>query len=268
VDLANLGLHHHLAGLTSQQKRLFEDLMGHTRHFQNDGSSGEESPELGEVTLLPITRVESSPGTVEPLVKLAQSQLEALLQQGMPGMDNPYVRQIVTFIEESAANIRDHAGEGASIPDGFVAANRTRRQYRDKARNQWIEVYTTYVSCYDLGRGIFAALVSSPSFAAKLAQYPEGDRSKAALQLSILPGVTSRDAEEGRGGGLPRMVNIVRSIANVGNGHESTYRGGLRLISGGAILDNFTTTSATSSDRVLPGTQLQLRFDAIRRIDN
>jgi hypothetical protein len=263
LDIALLGLHYHLAGLTSSQKLQFEEWASTSHSIET--KEEDDGPELGEVTLLPIVPIEGKAGSVEPLVRQTRRQLEALLHQGMPGIDTGYIQQIVTFIEESASNIRDHAGEGTLSCEGFVAANRTRRRYRDRVREQWVEVYTTYVSCYDLGRGIFAALVSAPEYTSELTRYPETERGIAALRLAILPGVTSKSREEGRGGGLPRIVNIVRSMAEFGNDQTYTYRGGLRIVSGGTVLDTFTTTSNAGHERVLPGTQLLLRFEAIRR---
>jgi hypothetical protein len=268
ADLAHLGLQYHLKGLTFAQKQLFEGWASHKQQLQNTifAQEDEESPELGEITLLPIIPIEGSPGTVEPLVRQARQELKKLLQQGLPGINDAYVMQIVTFIEESASNIRDHASDGLQSCEGFVAANRTLRTYRDRIRSQLVSLYTTYVACFDFGRGILPALASVPAHGTTLYHYPEAERDIAALRLAIRPDITSKIDEAGRGGGLPRMVHMVRSIAEAGDNQTYAYRGVLRLVSCGGVLDICTTTETAHHDRLLPGTQLLLRFEAIQRI--
>jgi hypothetical protein len=205
---------------------------------------------------------------VDPIVKETRQRLEAFLRQGIPGINTIYIQQMLTFIEESASNIQDHASDGLSPCEGFIAANRTRRRYQDRKRNQWVEVYTTHISCYDLGRGILSALVSVPKYAEDLgALNQEADRCIAALRLAVSPGVTSKVSEFDRGGGLPRMVNIVRSIGDADYDQTHSYRGSLQIISGGSELDVLTRTDRVYHDRLLPGTQLKLRFETIRRTD-
>jgi hypothetical protein len=174
----------------------------------------------------------------------------------------------MTFVEESASNVREHAGKGLPTYTGFVAANRTYRRYRDRERDQWVEVYTTYVSCYDLGRGILAALTEVPRFASELGGVQPGDRGLAALRLASRPGVSSQPGD-GHGGGLPHMIQIVRDLDTTGDvaddGSTRRYRGVLQIVSDGAILESLTTTVRARHDRPLPGVQVHLWLQAIQR---
>jgi hypothetical protein len=269
VDLADLGLHHHLRGLTSVQKQLFERLINSRQPVQNAETNGnEESPEQGEVTLLPITCVESTLEAVEPIVNQIKERLEVLLHQGLPSLDSIYVRKIVTFVEESASNTCDHASQGLPAYEGFIAANRTKRRYRDKDRSQWVEVYTTYLACYDLGCGIYNSLISVPQYCSELAQIHIAElRSIEALRLATRPEVSSKPLEDGRGFGLSKMVEMIRSMADASDDYSHQYRAELNLESGGAALKFFTTTETASNDRLTPGTQVRLCFEAIRRTD-
>ena len=262
ADLARLNLHYYLQGLTASQKQLFERLKDQVRPDQIEEPAEEEenSQESGEITLLPIVPVSGTLGMLEPSVTETRRQLQALLKQGMPGIDATYVHQIVTFVQESTANIHDHANG-----KGFVAANRTQRRYRNQRRDEIVEVYTTYVCCYDFGRGILPALVSADCNRTKFADYREAEWAMAALQLATRPGVTSMAYEEGRGGGLPRMVEIVRSMPDASDNQVYKYHAGLQLVSGGARLSFHTLTDEGGYDRPLPGTQLQLRLHAVKR---
>jgi hypothetical protein len=268
VDLARLGLHKYLRGLTSKQRILLVNLASYPTANHSENSYEEDSAEVGEVTLLPIIPIEGTPGTVEPLVSQARQKLEELLKQGLPGIDKSYAQQIITFVEESAANVRDHSRGIQQTSKGFIAANRTWRRYQDRIRKQWVEIYTTYVSCYDFGCGVFTALSSVPSYAAEFASYPESEHGVIALRLATMPAVTSIPNGVGRGAGLPRMADIIRNLPNASADSDLTYRGSLKLASHGAILNFLTTTDRASHDRILPGTQLQLRFEAVRRADN
>lgn len=268
ADLARLGLQDHLNCLTLDQKRALNNLASSEPALEVNDAYEEEWPEIGEVTLLPIVPIEGTPGTIEPLLSQTRHRLEELLRQGLLGINEDCAQQIITFVDESAANVRDHSGGVLRKSKGFIAANRTLRRYRDRRRNQWVEVYTTYVSCYDFGCGIFAALASVPAYAAEFSAVDEADRSTVALRLAASPSVTSILGGKGRGGGLPRMINIIRYLPELGKGSNCTYRGSLRIVSHGAVLDFLTTTDCASHDRLLHGTQLQLRFEAVRRTDN
>lgn len=268
VDLARLGLHKYLRGLTSKQRIILVNLASYPSSNRSENSYEEDSDEVGEVTLLPIIPIEGTPGTVEPLVSQARQRCEELLRQGLPGIDKSYAQQIITFIEESAANVRDHSRGVQQSSKGFIAANRTWRRYQDRIRKQWVEIYTTYVSCYDFGCGVFTALSSIPDYAAEFASFPESEHGVIALRLATLPSVTSIPNGVGRGAGLPRMADIIRNLPNASSDSARTYRGSLKIVSHGAVLNFLTTTDRASHDRILPGTQLQLRFEAVRRTDN
>lgn len=268
ADLARLGIQNHLKGFTPDQKQALDVLAGSEPILEVDQSHEEDWPEMGEVTLLPILSIESTPGTIEPLLNRTRYRLEELLRQGLPGINESCAQQIITFVEESAANVYDHSGGVTKRSKGFIAANRTLRRYRDRRRNQFVEIYTTYVSCFDFGCGVFAALASVPIYATEFSAIDETDRGTLALRLAANPGVTSILNSEGRGGGLPRMINIIRTLPEVGKNSRCTYRGSLRIASHGAVLEFLTTTDCASHDRLLPGTQLQLRFEAVRRIDD
>jgi hypothetical protein len=268
IDLARLGLHKYLRGLTSKQRIKLLGLESYPSSGRSENSVEEDIDEVGEVTLLPIIPIEGTPGTVEPLVIQARQRFEELLRQGLPGIDNSYAQQIITFVEESAANVRDHSRGVQQTSKGFIAANRTWRRYRDRIRKQWVEIYTTYVSCYDFGCGVFAALSSVPEYASEFASFPESEHGVIALRLATLPSVTSIPNGVGRGAGLPRMADIIRNLPNASADSDLTYRGSLKIVSHGAVLNFLTTTDRVSHDRILPGTQLQLRFEAVRRTDN
>ena len=216
------------------------------------------------MTLLPIYPIEGAPGSVDPLVRQARNRLQTLLTQGMPEIDVSYIQQIMTFVEEAASNIREHAGSQDAPCEGFLAANRTVRRYRDRNRNQWVEVFTTYLGCYDLGRGIFAALASVPHLAADLATVPKSERAIAALRLAVRPGITSKPDSDG-GGGLPRMAFMVRAMSDLDGDDRYAYRGVFRLVSGGAVLDQFTSSESAAHDHLFSGTQLIFRFETIKR---
>lgn len=268
ADLARLGIQHHLSGFTPDQKQALGSLAGSEPVLEVSESYEEDWPEMGEVTLLPILPIEGTPGTIEPLLSQTRYRLEELLRQGLPGINERCAQQIITFVEESAANIRDHSGGVTKRSKGFIAANRTLRRYRDRRRDQFVEVYTTYVSCFDFGCGVFAALATVPTYATEFSAVDEIDRGTMALRLAATPGVTSILDTEGRGGGLPRMINIIRTLPDLGEDSRCTYRGSLRIASHGAVLEFLTTTDCAGHDRLLPGTQLQLRFEAVRRINN
>jgi len=264
ADVGRLGAQNFLHGLDDRQRALLMKIARPNSipiHPVTD-----ESPEVGDVTLLPVERVGSAPGALTPLVAQVHERLEKLLRRGMPGVDDTYVTRLLTFFEETAANVRDHAGDGAWPLEGYIVGNRTFRRYRDHRRAQWVEVYTTYLACYDFGRGILLALSSTPQQARELAKHPAATRSEAALRLAIRPGVTSIVGAEGRGGGLPRLVELVRSLAGAQDDRNTQIRGGLRLVSSGACLDLLGAADAFCEDRILPGTQLQLRFDTITRL--
>lgn len=268
ADLARLGIQDHLNGLTTDQKRDLNVLATSEPTIEADVAYEEDWPEMGEVTLLPIVPIEGTPGTIEPLLSQARHRLEELLRQGLPGINEGCSQQIITFVEESAANVRDHSRGVAQKSKGFIAANRTLRRYRDRRRDQLVEVYTTYLSCYDFGCGIFAALTSVPNYASEFSTVDEIDHGTLALRLAATPGVTSILDREGRGGGLPRMISIIRTLPDIGKGSQCTYRGSLKIASHGAVHEYLTATDCAGHDRLLPGTQLQLRFEAVRRSDN
>jgi hypothetical protein len=268
ADFARLDLHKHLKGLTPAQKNALDRLAQSKPSFCSDISYEEEWPEMGEVTLLPIVTIEGTPGTIDPLLAQTRHHLKELLGQGLPGINKNLTQQIITFVSESAANVRDHSGGVLGNSKGYIAANRTWRRYRDRRRSQWVEIYRTYLSCYDFGRGVFAALAAVPAYAEIFAQYPEMEHGVVALKLAARPGVTSMMDVEGRGAGLPRMIDIIRHLPEVSKGTNCTYRGGLKIISHGAVLDFLTTSDCTSYDCILPGTQLQLSFEAVRRTNH
>lgn len=272
VDLANLGLHHHLHSLSPDQQALFGQLAKPaTLPLFHDADTADEdedeTAETGETTLFPIIRLNETTTSITPLVLQVRQRLRALIEQGLPGIDTHYVHRIVTFLEESASNVREHAGTDLSTCVGFIAANRTIRRYRDRERAQLVEVYTTYVSCYDLGQGILAALASVPAYAAELASVSHRELGLCGLRLAMKPGVSSTAGGSDRGDGLPHMVQIVRDLDTASETPAWRYRGALRIISDGAILDTFTTTVSTAYDRVMPGVQLHLRLEAIHRRD-
>jgi hypothetical protein len=268
ADLARLGIQNHLNCLTPAQKQELNGLANSEPAIETDFSYEEDWPEMGEVTLLPIIPLEGTPGTIEPLLSQTRHRLGELLKQGLPGINESCAQQIITFVEESAANVRDHSAGVTGNSKGFIAANRTMRRYRDRRRNQFVEVYTTHVSCYDFGCGVFAALAAVPIYASEFSAVDETDRGTVALRLAATPSVTSILNREGRGGGIPRIINIIRTLPEIGDGSKCIYRGSLRIASHGAVLDFLTTTDCASHDRLLPGTQLQLRFEAVRREDN
>lgn len=272
VDLANLGLHHHLRSLSPDQQALFGRLaQPATLPLFHDADTADadedETAETGETTLLPIIRLDETTTSITPLVRQVRQRLHTLIQQSLPGIDTRYVHRIVTFLEESASNVREHAGTDLSTCVGFIAANRTIRRYRDRERAQLVEVYTTYVSCYDLGQGILAALASVPAYAAELASVSHRELGLCGLRLAMKPGVSSTAGDSDRGDGLPHMVQIVRDLDTASETPAWRYRGALRIISDGAILDTFTTTVSAAHDRVMPGVQLHLRLEAIHRRD-
>lgn len=269
-DLARLNIHRYLQHLKPGQVAVLERL-SHDTHTAHDILMTDEAvdQEMSEITLVPVEAIEGEPGSVQPLVHTTTQRLTVLLRQGMPGVDDIYIRQITTFVEESASNIRDHAGERGIPCEGFIAANRTYGSYLDHTRNQQVEVYTTHVSCYDLGRGVLAALTSVPQHAATIANSgarTTEEQAAVALNLAIKPGISSKH-ERGRGGGLPWMINMIRSLADASTTDRFSYQGSLRLVSSSATLDVMTTSQALSHDRYLPGTQVQLRFRTIRRVD-
>ncbi len=230
-----------------------------------EGTDAEEPLEAGEITLVPLERI-GARDSIQPRVTQARIALKALVGQGMPGINATYVHRVVTFIEESASNVRDHAhGDDVTWCEGFVAADRTRTRYLDRRRTECVTVYTTYLSCCDTGRGILPSLAGVPALAGRLGTVPPWAMPLAALELAAEPGITNRPDEDGRGGGLPQLIELVHSLATAGEGASYLYRGGLRLTSGGAELVALTTTRASSQDRLLPGTQLQLKFEAIGR---
>jgi hypothetical protein len=271
ADLARLGLQRHLRDLTSSQVDLLDELslgsvsgpIGKPEVTPPD----EEPTECGEITLLSLERITTT-CTIQPLLARVRKNLQPLLQQGLPGIDAAYVRKVMTFIEETVSNVRDHAADAESIHtcEGFVAANRTKTYYLDRRRGERVTVYTTYLSCYDLGQGILASLAEVPKLATELTAVSAPLRNIRALDLAIRPGVTSRPDEDGRGEGLPQLVELVHSLAIVGDSQTHIYRGGLHVTSGGAELRLLTTTHGSAQDRLLPGTQLQLTFEAVHRM--
>jgi hypothetical protein len=268
ADLARLGLQDYLDCLTSNQKRDLNHLANSEPVIEANVAYEEDWPEMGEVTLLPIVPIEGTPGTIEPLLSQTRHRLEELLKQGLPGINKSCAQQIITFVEESAANVRDHSGGVTRKSKGFIAANRTLRRYRDRRRDQLVEIYTTYVSCYDFGCGVFAALASVPIYASQFSTIDETDHGTLALRLAAAPSVTSILDGAGRGGGFPRMISIIRTLPDVGKGSNCLYRGSLKIASHGAVHEFLTATDCAGHDRLLPGTQLQLRFEAVRRTNN
>lgn len=276
VALAHLGLHKHLNRLSKVQRQHFTQLAHHApvqppppaRHHDPvvpDQDGEHEVQDVNEQTLLPVVRINSNTN-LDRVIRHTRDRLSELLKQGIPGIDQAYVDQIVVFIEESVSNVLDHAGVAHSLCEGFVSANRTYRYYRDRKRDQWVEEFTTHIACYDTGQGILPSLVNVSNYAKELSQFPQDERrSLAALRMAMHPGITSKAQETGHGGGIPRMVNVVRKIPSASNHEAYTYRAGLRLTSGGAILDVLSTTDQDSFGRFLPGTQIRLWFQAIRR---
>ncbi len=104
ADVGRLGAQNFLHGLDDRQRALLMKIARPNSipiHPVTD-----ESPEVGDVTLLPVERVGSAPGALTPLVAQVHERLEKLLRRGMPGVDDTYVTRLLTFFEETAANVR------------------------------------------------------------------------------------------------------------------------------------------------------------------